>query len=166
MRHVRLLSAAVLLLGATAQPVYAAEIEWNESSVRWHEFEEGMARARESGRPAVVVFYASWCATCHAFAELFSREAVAQAADDVVMVRVDIDVRGDLNTRLAPDGGYVPRVVPVSPEGTILASAAQARGARAYRYFFAPSEQERFVDFLSELAARDGAKRSTGQGAG
>lgn len=61
------------------------------------DYEAAIARARELGRPCFIKFETEWCGSCKIMHEIvFTAKDVADAAQDVVCVKVDADKRKDL----------------------------------------------------------------------
>jgi len=66
----------------------ATGIHWETS------LEEGLARAAEEKKPALIDFWAEWCSYCHEMdREVLSQEAVAAESGRFVMIRVDVTVQ-------------------------------------------------------------------------
>lgn len=131
---------------------------WNAARIRWHDYETGRALARATGRPMLVVFYADWCPTCHAYRYIFAGEEIVAAARALVMVRVNVDEEPALARRYAIDGEYVPRIFVVDSRGRIVKGLPERRG---YPRFFLPAEDRKPFLRLMEAAAREaGAPRT------
>lgn len=59
-RRLNLLFAAALWL--VALPALAGESA--DGGINWYSYEEGVAKAKETGRPIVIDFHADWCKWC------------------------------------------------------------------------------------------------------
>jgi len=87
-----------------------ATIPWN------HDHADGMAKAKEAGKPVMVDVFATWCAPCKLLDEnVFSRAEVVEASKAFVTVRVDGDKNPDFVTKWKV-GGY-PTVLFLTPDG-------------------------------------------------
>lgn len=86
--------------------------------IAWvHDFEEGMAKAAEEGKPVMVDVFATWCAPCKLLDEqVFSRADVAEASESFVTVRIDGDKHPDLREKLKVNS--YPSVLFLMPDGT------------------------------------------------
>jgi thioredoxin-like negative regulator of GroEL len=84
----RCLALALALAALSLTDVRAAHAE-----VRWEtNFARATSAARETNRPMLVEFWATWCETCAAMdANVYSDGRVASAMSKVIPVRVDID---------------------------------------------------------------------------
>lgn len=102
---------------ADLPPKVAGE-SWNTSQIDWMGYEDGLARAKAEGKPAMLVISATWCPHCKAYSHVFDDPRVAERAKDFVMIRVDADARTDVAYRYKPDGTYVPRTYFLASDGT------------------------------------------------
>ncbi|HYM67235.1 MAG TPA: DUF255 domain-containing protein, partial [Patescibacteria group bacterium] len=99
------------------RPNRASEINWQPWSAR--AFDE----ARRSGRPILLSISAVWCHWCHVMDETtYSHPAIIELINsDFVPVRVDNDVRPDINLRYNM-GGW-PTTAFLTASGEILTGA-------------------------------------------
>ena len=116
--HAALLGLFLMLHG----PADAAGFE----RARWEsdgwvaEFESGLARSRNSSKPAFVYFDAVWCSWCQQYKrDTLDTPTVRTAlAQRYIRVVVDYDARPDLMRRYGGKG--LPFTVVLSPSGTVL----------------------------------------------
>jgi hypothetical protein len=99
------------------RPNRAAEVNWRE----WGE--DAFAEARSLDRPILLGISAVWCHWCHVMDETtYSEQAVIDAINsDYVAIRVDNDLRPDVNNRYNM-GGW-PTTAFLTPQGDILTGA-------------------------------------------
>ena len=99
------------------RPNRAGEIHWH----RWSP--EAFEEARQSGRPVLLAISAVWCHWCHVMDETtYSHAGVIDLINrDYIPVRVDNDVRPDINQRYNM-GGW-PTTAFLTPSGDILTGA-------------------------------------------
>lgn len=88
------------------------------SEIRWTPYDEAFARAQREHKPVVIVFTAVWCSHCRTYQGVLTNPEVVALSEQLVMVRVDIDQRPDVNARYMNDGGYVPRTMFFRADGT------------------------------------------------
>jgi thiol:disulfide interchange protein len=105
-----ILGYAVLVVALVA---FGAIMIWQNSTalkaeqhslVSWQGYTpEKVAEAHKSGRPVMVNFHAVWSAPCREMDyEIFSLPAVAEAATNLVALRVDVsDVNNEFSRKLA-----------------------------------------------------------------
>ena len=82
-------------------------------------FENGIAEAKKTDRPMLVMFSASWCAPCKMMiAQVFPDEKVKAALKDMVPVYIDSEVEVDRATENGIKA--YPTFVCFSPDGTAV----------------------------------------------
>ena len=125
-----------LLLGAafaTAQPAYAGG-DWNDQGIKWRTYDEGLAEAKKSKKPIVLIFYTEWCPHCTNYSKLFHDQKVIDQTKKFVVVRLDKDKNAELSKKYSPDGEYIPRTYFLASDGTLDASLTAPRDQ--YKYFY------------------------------
>lgn len=95
--------------------------EWNGAEIDWRDVKSGIYESAKTGKPAIMVFHASWCGYCKKYRAVFKDRGVVEASKDFVMILVDADVDRSTNSAFAPDGTYVPRTLFIDSKGEVLA---------------------------------------------
>jgi thiol:disulfide interchange protein len=141
--------------GPVAAPAAAvgAGVTWGEPNVAWRAPAEGLAEAKRTGKPVLLVLFTTWCSHCKNYQRIFADPRIAERAKSFVMIRADADKEEALATRYAPDGGYIPRTFFLKPDGTLLADIRANTGK--FGYFFDENRAEPL------LAAMERAQAST-----
>ena len=122
--------------------------------IAWRHLEEGLAEARASHRPLMLVVHASWCNQCKKLKPAFQDRELSELTRHFVMVNADQD---EVPTAMqyAPDGAYLPRIVFVAPEtGEVDTSLVNTRRAQQ-RYFYTPRDD--LVGTMRKALAAHGA---------
>ena len=107
---------AVLILSGKGKhrpgvPAGGGKISWLT------ELPPALAKAKETGRPIMIDFYADWCGPCKMLdAETYSDDRVAAASTNLVMVRIDVDQNQPLASRYRVES--IPTIVVLNSEGT------------------------------------------------
>ncbi len=116
------LVAAVLLVWPSSS--YAAEqlggLDWNGDQIEWHAYAAGIARAKDTGKPAIIVIHTTWCPYCAKYQSVFHDARVVAAAQKFVMILIDRDREKELNKRLGPgDQTGIPRTIFLNSDGGV-----------------------------------------------
>ncbi len=127
------------------------KIDWNDAAIDWHDYDEGLRIAGERGRPVLLILYAEWCPTCHAYSRLFRDPGVVSASRAIVMVRVDVDRQPAIARRYTEDGDYVPRTYVLDTNGHRLAEPAVGDGR--LRHFLPAEDPSRITRLIAAAAA-------------
>lgn len=96
----------------------------------------GMNQMRATRRPGMVVIYKSWCPVCEELKSAFltSRE-IDQLSNYFVLIVLKDDAEPN-DPAFAPDGGYVPRILFLTPTGQVIQEVFNRQGDAKYKYFY------------------------------
>ena len=108
--------------------------DWNPTGIAWREHAAGLAEARASGKPIMLIMHAEWCGPCHDYARVFYHPEVVALSRRFVMVLVDSDRDPGANQRYATDGTYLPRTYFLDSNGQHRTEVVGDHPR--YRYFF------------------------------
>jgi len=151
----RLHHALAILTAAFALTVFAPAVhaggDWNDSEVKWRTYDDGLAEAKKTKKPIVLIFYTEWCPHCANYSKLFHDPKVVAKTKEFVMIRLDADKNKDLGKTYSLDGGYIPRTFFLTSAGTIDPDLHAPRDQ--YKYFYDEK------DPASILAGMDAAQK-------
>merc|ERR1711916_286059 len=149
-----------------------------ESGIAWHESHEGaLETAADDGLPLMVMITKGYCGACKALKAKFAADPtpVQEYENKVVMVHLEDD-KEPADPEYAPDGGYIPRIIFVAPDGTVLTDIKNEGGNPKYGYFYPTLEEiavslEKVSDMYPPPSPNDdgagaGAEDGAGAGAG
>jgi hypothetical protein len=105
----------VLILAAMA----LAGGDWNDGGIKWRPYEEGLAEAKKSKKPIVLIVYTEWCPHCTNYSKVFHDPKVVEKSKQFVMIRLDGDKNKEISSKYAVDGSYIPRTYFLSSSGEI-----------------------------------------------
>lgn len=105
---------------------------WNNRSIHWQGYSQGLSVAKKTRKPVILVFYADWCPTCQKYGKVFQDKDVIQAAAEFVMIRVNIDQKKNLSSAYDFDGTYVPRTFALNSDGEVM---HQFYPPKQYKYY-------------------------------
>ncbi|UCB50028.1 MAG: thioredoxin family protein [Deltaproteobacteria bacterium] len=92
------LRSAVLLGGLVMAAFLTSSWVMKGPGVAWRPYSDQLlSEARQSGKPAIIDFYADWCAPCRELDEVtfHDPQIVHQAKRDFVMIKVDLTRKGN-----------------------------------------------------------------------
>lgn len=144
-----LLSALLFCSGAVA----AGGGGWGDN-VNWApSLANALEQAAATQKPIVAIISKSYCGACKALKPLIAASsAFAQVANsDFIAVSLtdDDEPKG---AEYAPDGGYIPRVLFLSPEGKVEKSLINA-GRKGAQYQFFYTDAESLVQTMNEATS-------------
>ena len=146
-RSIALIPLTLLLaLGAAGSALAAGD--WNDQQIKWRSYDEGLAEAKKSKKPVLLVFFTEWCPHCKNYSAVFHDPKVVTKAKQFVMIRLDGDKNKELSQKYAVDGSYIPRTFFLSSDGTLSDIHAPRE---QFKYFY----DERNPDSI--LAGMDAA---------
>jgi thiol-disulfide isomerase/thioredoxin len=124
---------ALLLLGSLVGTALAGG-DWNDSGIKWRTYEEGLAEAKKSNKPVLLIFYTEWCPHCTNYSKVFHDPKVVAKSKEFVMVRLDSDKNQELGKKYALDGSYIPRTYFLASSGTVDPDIHAPR--EKFKYFY------------------------------
>lgn len=146
-RSIALIPLTLLLAFGVAGTAHAAG-DWNDQQIKWRSYDEGLAEAKKSKKPVMLIFFTEWCPHCKNYSGVFHDPKVVKKSKDFVMIRLDADKNKELSQKYAVDGSYIPRTYFLASNGTLSDIHAPRE---QFKYFY----DERNADSI--LAGMDAA---------
>lgn len=148
-RWTALIPLTLLLTLGVAGTAHAGG-DWNDGQIKWQSYDEGLAEAKKTKKPIMLVFFTEWCPHCKNYSGVFHDPKVVAKSKQFVMIRLDGDKNKELSQKYAVDGSYIPRTFFLSPNGTLSDIHAPRD---QFKYFY----DERNPDSI--LAGMDAAQK-------
>ncbi len=125
----------ILFLVAASFPLPAiAGGDWNDGGIEWRSHGEGLAEAKQDGKPICLIVYTETCPHCTNYSRVFHDAEIEQLSKQFVMIRLDQDRHRSLAMKYGPDGKYIPRTMFLSAAGEIEPEIKVNR--EEYLYFY------------------------------
>ena len=132
-RGLTVLAVLGAIVTAGARPARAGG-DWNDQGIKWRSYEEGLAEAKKSKKPVLLIFYTEWCPHCANYSKVFHDPKVVEKSKQFVMVRIDNDKNQELSKKFALDGAYIPRTYFLTASGTVDPDIHAPRDQ--FKYFY------------------------------
>jgi len=117
--------------------VWAAESHgWTSDKVTWVTLDEAKEAAKTNGKPTMLLIHKSWCGACKALKPQFAKSTDIEDLSvhfNMVNALDDDEPADDI---YKPDGGYIPRVLFVNPDGNVMNDVINEGGNAKYKYFY------------------------------
>ena len=133
-----IIATALLLCIGLHRLAWAGAEDWNDASIKWQPYDQGLAEAKKTGKPICLIFYTTWCPHCANYSKVFSDPEVVKKAGSFVMIRLDKDKNQEISKQYNPDGEYIPRTYFLAPDGQLDSSLSEARPQ--YKYFYSEKD--------------------------
>ncbi|XP_035698993.1 thioredoxin domain-containing protein 12-like [Branchiostoma floridae] len=102
----------------------------------WKDFQSGLQEAKETKKPLLLLIHKSWCGACKALKPKFAAsKQIQDLSKHFVMVNVEDDEEPH-GEEYTPDGGYIPRILFMDPEGKVRRDIVNINGNPSYRYYY------------------------------
>ena len=150
------LAFSLALALAVVPTLAAAGGDWNDAGIAWKSYEDGLAEAKKTNKPVVLIFYTDWCPHCTRYSGVFHDSKVVDAAKQFVMIRLNKDQNQEVSAKYAPDGEYIPRTYFLASDGTLQSDIHEKRDR--YLYFYDASDAGALLRGMDEAREKLGAK--------
>jgi len=130
---------------------------WGKN-MKWVSLKEGQQMAREQNKPAMVVIHKTWCRACKALKPRFSNSReIEQLSQNFVMINVEDDEEPK-SAEYKPDGGYIPRILFLDPNGNVMSQVTNETNQTQWKYFY--GETSSIADSMKKVLKKVGSSGS------
>ncbi len=121
-------------------------------TIAWQTWDAGLAQAKASKKPMMLLVWAHWCPHCRELTPVFRDPEVAALAKSLVMVQQNADESPAwLNEKFdSLYGGYVPRIFFLNADGSVRTDITS--GNPQYPYFYVPQRIDALRTSLKRAA--------------
>lgn len=113
---------------------------WNDE-IEWQTLDAAREAAVTSGKPIMIVIHKTWCGACKSLKPKFAGSKIIEKFAhmfEMVNTQDDEEPKGE---EFTPDGGYIPRIMFLSPDGEVKPEYKNAGGNDKYGYFYSDASQ-------------------------
>lgn len=106
----------------------------------WFSLDQGLAEAKQSNKPVMLVIHKTWCGACKALKPQFAASnEIKDLSKHFVMVNAQDDEEPS-DAQYSPDGGYIPRILFIDSGGQVMTQFYNEMGNPSYKYFYSDAE--------------------------
>ncbi len=131
--------------------------DWNKEKINWYNYEQGIQQSQISGKPMMLILYANWCSTCHAYQYFFKSPQVIELSSQLTMIRVNVDEYPHIEQRYNLDGEYVPRIFGLFADKSLMKNIHSNR--TIYHYFLSTEDFQGFITLMKGIIATSSSHR-------
>lgn len=104
--------------------------------IEWQTWSRGLSVAKETSKPIMVILHKSWCPACKALKPKFqASRTIGELSSQFVMINAKEGEEPIDEPTLNIDGTYIPRVLFLDSEASVLTNAFNEKGNPQYRYY-------------------------------
>ncbi|XP_067677409.1 thioredoxin domain-containing protein 12-like isoform X2 [Haliotis asinina] len=134
---------------------------WGDD-IDWVNLQDGLAKAKEQNKPLMLVIHKSWCGACKALKPKFAEtKDIISLSKQFIMVNTENEEEPS-EKQYSPDGGYIPRILFLDPEGNVRKEFINENGNDKYRYYY-PDTEDIVTSMNKVLQAVEDGKLATGK---
>jgi len=152
MRWIRgcLISVLVLALSVECEvPSSDLSNGWGPHYAWIDTLEAAQNKAITQWKPVMLIIHKSWCGACKKLKSLFANDdEVLEMSENFVMINLGDD-KEPAEEKFKPDGGYIPRIFFLHPDGSLLTDIINKEGNPKFKYYYYSTES--VLDSMDEV---------------
>ncbi|XP_076035510.1 thioredoxin domain-containing protein 12-like [Oratosquilla oratoria] len=102
----------------------------------WVTLGDGLTKAKETGKPLMLIIHKSWCGACKAFKPKFAGSEEAKMLSSHFIMVNSLDNEEPTDPKYAPDGGYIPRILFLDSDGHVHQEIYNKDGNPSYKFYY------------------------------
>jgi len=113
---------------------------WGQSFAWQESLDTALSQASQQWKPLMLIIHKSWCGACKNLkAEFSTDDEILELSDNFVMLNLGDD-KEPSNELFKPDGAYIPRILFLHPDGSLLRDVINKDGNPKFKYFYASTD--------------------------
>lgn len=111
------------------------------TNLKWEtNLERGLQKIVSRQKPGMIVVHKSWCGACRNLKPKFeASKDIQNLSGGFVLISLSDD-NHPKDLKYMPDGDYVPRIMFINPQGSLLVEVINQDGSTEYKYFYSDAE--------------------------
>merc|ERR1712110_448644 len=115
--------------------VFANSNGWNDD-INWLTLDGAKEAAAENKKPIMLIIHKSWCGACKALKPKFAADKEIEALSASFNMVNTLDDAEPKGSEYTPDGGYIPRILFLNSQGTVMADEINEGGNAQYKFYY------------------------------
>jgi len=113
---------------------------WGQSFAWQDSLDTALSQASQQWKPLMLIIHKSWCGACKNLkAEFSTDDEILELRENFVMINLG-DENEPSDELFKPDGSYIPRILFLHPDGSLLKDIINKDGNPKFKYFYASSD--------------------------
>merc|ERR1711874_418932 len=141
-----IISVAVVVRRGSTEDLsngWGADYAWVDT------MEAAQNKAIQQWKPIMFIIHKSWCGACKKLKSLFANDdEVLELSENFVMINLGDD-KEPAEEKFKPDGGYIPRIFFLHPDGSLLTDVINKEGNPKFKYYYYSTES--VLDSMDEV---------------
>lgn len=127
--------------------------------IDWVGLDDAYGIAKDTNKPIMLIIHKTWCGACKALKPKFAEsKEIDSLSKHFVMVNVEDDEEPN-DSKFAPDGGYIPRILFLDSNGEVNQGITNAKGNPKYKFYY--PEPSGIIQSMKGLAKASATVTST-----
>jgi len=94
-------------------------INWNNETLNWFSYEDGLKEMKKTGKKGILLIYADWCSTCKNYSTYFKDDVVIDKLSEFILIKTNHDQEPSISEKYSFDTKYVPKTIALESDGLL-----------------------------------------------